>query len=45
MTATKGAIAGDQRTRALLDMAARSERHKHRVVYQGASQRRPTYEQ
>jgi hypothetical protein len=44
MTATKGAIASVQLTRALLDMAARSERHKHRVRYQGASQRRLMYE-
>jgi hypothetical protein len=31
MTATNGAIASDQVTRALLGMAAHSERHKHRV--------------
>ena len=41
----RGREASDRLTRALLDMAARSERHKHRVMYQGASQRRPTYEQ
>jgi len=44
MTAAKGALASDQLTRALLDIAARSERHTHRVMYQGACQRRPTYE-
>ena len=42
---TDARAASDRLTLALLNLAARGERHKRRVMYQGASQRRPTYEQ